>query len=156
MQQRMTALIAFTLPCRSRGFRCNVMQRFGAEANGLQPRDPRRQLEQQRQQRALRQPQQQQPGQRQQQHRVSVCEGDSKGGGFKHLSAASGRSARVHGLPQCPERKPTGRSLFPMSGARGTNTQESSGLVAGPPANAPMTVRDSMGKAPAPLILPAS
>ena len=25
---------------------------------------------------------------------------------------SSGRSARVHGLPQCPERKPTGRSLF--------------------------------------------
>ena len=69
MQQRMTALIAFTLPCRSRGFRRSVMQRFGAEANGLQPRDPRRQLEQQRERRALCQPQQQQPGQRQQQRR---------------------------------------------------------------------------------------
>ena len=37
----------------------------------------------------------------------------SGGGGWQHLSASSGRSAPVHGLPQCPERKPTGRSLFP-------------------------------------------
>jgi len=77
LQQRVGALIAFTLPCRSRGFRRNVIERFGAEANGLQPRDPRRQLEQQRQQRALRQPQQQQPGQHQQQHRFPGCSGPS-------------------------------------------------------------------------------
>ena len=68
VQQRVGSLIAFTLPCRSRGFRRNVIERFGAEANGLQPRDSRRQLEQQRGQHALRQPQQQQPGQHQQQH----------------------------------------------------------------------------------------
>ena len=55
-----------------------------------------------------------------------------------------------------PERKPTGRSLFPVGSSRGTNTQESSGLVAGPPANAPMTARDLMGEDGAPLILPAS
>lgn len=73
LQQRMTALIAFTLPCRSRGFRRNVMQRFGAEANGLQPRDTRRQLEQQRQQRALRQSEQQQPDEHQQQHWFPGC-----------------------------------------------------------------------------------
>jgi hypothetical protein len=73
MQRRVGALIAFTLPCRSRGFRRNVMERFGAEANGLQPRAPRRQLEQQRQQRTLRQSEQQQPGQRQQQHWLPVC-----------------------------------------------------------------------------------
>jgi RNA-directed DNA polymerase len=77
LQQRMTALIAFTLPCRSRGFRRNVIERFGAEANGLQPRAARRQLEQQRQQRALCQPQQQQPGQRQQQQRLPGCPGPS-------------------------------------------------------------------------------
>src|SRR5271170_7057047 len=35
------------------------------------------------------------------------------GGAGENLSASSGRSAPVHGLPQCPERKPTGRSLFP-------------------------------------------
>jgi len=34
LQQRMTALIAFTLPSQSRGFRHTIMQRFGAEANG--------------------------------------------------------------------------------------------------------------------------
>jgi retron-type reverse transcriptase len=77
LQQRMTALIAFTLPCRSRGFRRNVIERFGAEANGLQPRAARRQLEQQRQQRALCQPQQQQPGQLQQQQRLPGCPGPS-------------------------------------------------------------------------------
>ena len=75
LQQRMTALIAFTLPCRSRGFRRNVMERFGAEAKGLQPRAARRQLEQQCQQRALCQPQQRQPGQRQQQQRLPGCSG---------------------------------------------------------------------------------
>src|SRR5208282_1726450 len=107
--------------------------------------------------RAVRQSRQQQPEQRQQQQqRVPLCEGDSGGGGYKNLSASSGRSARVQGLPQCPERKPTGRSLFPVGSSRGTNTQESSGLVAGPPANAPMTARNSMGEARAPLILPAS
>jgi RNA-directed DNA polymerase len=77
LQQRMTSLIAFTLPCRSRGFRRNMIERFGAEAKGLQPRAARRQLEQQRQQRALCQPQQQQPGQRQQQQRLSGCSGPS-------------------------------------------------------------------------------
>jgi hypothetical protein len=74
-----------------------------------------------------------------------LCEGDSGGGGLKHLSVSSGRSARVHGLPQCPERKPTGRSLFLVGASRGTNTQEPSGLVAGVPANAPMALRDLMG-----------
>jgi RNA-directed DNA polymerase len=73
LQQRMTSLIAFTLPCRSRGFRRNMIERFGAEAKGLQPRAARRQLEQQRQQRALCQ----QPGQRQQQQRLSGCSGPS-------------------------------------------------------------------------------
>jgi hypothetical protein len=95
-----------------------------------QPCFARRQLEHQRQQHALRQSQQQQqPEQRQQQHGVSVCEGDSEGGGCKHLSASSGRSARVHGLPQCPERKPTGRSLFPATKKRGTNKHAARGLV---------------------------
>jgi RNA-directed DNA polymerase len=77
LQQRVTALIAFTLPSHSRGFRRHVIEQFGAEAKGLQPREPRRHLEQQRQQRALCQPQQQQPGQRQQQQRLSGCSGPS-------------------------------------------------------------------------------
>jgi hypothetical protein len=57
----------------------------------------------------------------------------------------SGRSAQVHGLPQYLERKPTGRNLFSDQVGRGTNTQESSGLVAGKLANAPMMVRDLVG-----------
>ena len=77
LQQRVGALIGFTLSCRSRGFRRSVINRFGAEANGLQPRDSRRQLEQQRGQYPLRQPQQQQPGQCQQQHRFPGCSGPS-------------------------------------------------------------------------------
>jgi RNA-directed DNA polymerase len=68
VQQRVGALISFTLPCRSLGFRRNVIERFGAAANGLQPREPRRQLEQQRGQHAFCQSQRQQPGQHQQQH----------------------------------------------------------------------------------------
>jgi RNA-directed DNA polymerase len=73
LQQRVGALIAFTLPCRSRSFRRNVMERFGAVANGLEPRHPRRQLEQQRGQLPVGAAQQQQPRQRQQQHRFPGC-----------------------------------------------------------------------------------
>jgi hypothetical protein len=68
LQQRMTALIAFTLPWRSRNFRSHIVRRFGVVANGLEPRDPRRQLEQQRQQLPDGAAQQQQPDECQQQH----------------------------------------------------------------------------------------
>jgi hypothetical protein len=47
------------------------------------------------------------------------------------ITLSSGQSARVHGLPQCPERKPTGRGLFPKSCKRGTNKRKGRGLVAG-------------------------
>ena len=95
-----------------------------------QPCVARWQLEQQRQQHALRQSQQQQPEQRQQQHWLSVCEGDSGGGRWQHRSASSGQSAPVHGLPQCPERKPTGRRLFSPAPPEGTNKETASGPVA--------------------------
>ena len=112
---------------------CNKYERncmkFWVRPEREQPCFARRQLEQQRQQHALRQSQQQQPGQRQQQHWVPLCEGDSGGGGWQHLSASSGRNARVHGLPQCPERKPTGRSLFSGAVSRGTNKHAARGLV---------------------------
>lgn len=81
LQQRVAALIAFTLPCRSRGFRRNVMERFGAVANALEPCDPRRQLEQQR---ALRQSEQQQPRQRQQQYWFPGCPGPSSTCGLEN------------------------------------------------------------------------
>ena len=66
LQQRMQALVAFTLPARSRPWRRHVLHRFGVVANGLEPRDPRRQLEQQREQLPVSEPQQQQPGQQEQ------------------------------------------------------------------------------------------
>lgn len=113
LQQRMTALIAFTLPCRSRGFRRNVMQRFGAEANGLQPRDSRRQLEQQRQQRALRQPQQQQSDEHQQQHWFPGC-------------AAPSSTRRPEGSPVDPAAVPSPDLLV-----RGEETEQRSGVSSG-------------------------
>ncbi len=77
LQQRVGALVAFTLPCRSRGFRRNVLKRFGAEANGHQPCDPRRQLEQLSGELPVGTAQQQQPGQRQQQPRLPGSLGPS-------------------------------------------------------------------------------
>ena len=47
LQQRMQALVAFTLPACSRSWRRHVMNRLGVVANGPEPRDSRRQLEQQ-------------------------------------------------------------------------------------------------------------
>ena len=71
LQQRMTALLAFVMPAESGAFRRHVMERFGVAARRLEPRDSRRQLEQQRQELPVSQPQQQQqPGQQEQQHRV--------------------------------------------------------------------------------------
>ncbi len=70
LQQRLTALTAFVLPVRSHRFRLGVMERFRSAAIGLEPGEPGRQLEQQREQLPRREPQQQQPDQQQQQHRV--------------------------------------------------------------------------------------
>ena len=70
LQQRLTALMAFVLPTRSWGFRRRVMEEFRSAAIGLEPGEPRRQLEQQREQLPRSEPQQQQPGQQQQQQRV--------------------------------------------------------------------------------------
>jgi hypothetical protein len=50
---------------------------FGVVANGLEPRDSRRQLEQQRQELPVGEPQQQQPGQQEQQHRFPGSAGPS-------------------------------------------------------------------------------
>ena len=70
LQQRLTALTAFVLPVRSHRFRLGVMERFRSAAIGLEPGEPGRQLEQQREQLPCCEPQQQQPVQQQQQHRV--------------------------------------------------------------------------------------
>lgn len=45
LQQRMQALLAFVMPVESLAFRRHTMKRFGLAAIGLQPRDPRGQLE---------------------------------------------------------------------------------------------------------------
>ena len=70
LQQRMTALLAFVMPAESGAFRRHVLERFGVAARRLEPRDSRRQLEQQRQELPVSEPQQQQPGQQEQQHRI--------------------------------------------------------------------------------------
>ena len=87
LQQRMEALVAFTLPARSRPWRRHVLHRFGVVANGLEPRDPRRQLEQQRQELPVSEPQQQQPGQQEQQHRFPGSAGPSSSGALDDAPA---------------------------------------------------------------------
>lgn len=77
LQQRMQALVAFTLPAQSRNWRRHVMQRFGVVAHGLEPGDPRRQLEQQREQLPVGESEQQQPGEQEQQYRVPSRSGPS-------------------------------------------------------------------------------
>ena len=77
LQQRTTALLAFVMPVQSGGFRRQVLERFGVAAIGLEPRDSRRQLEQQREQLPVSAAQQQQPGQQEQQPWVPGCPGPS-------------------------------------------------------------------------------
>lgn len=67
LQQRMQALMAFTLPAHSRACRQRVIERFGVAAYRLEPRQTRRQLEQQREELPDSEPQQQQPDQPEQQ-----------------------------------------------------------------------------------------
>ncbi len=73
IQQRLTALTAFTLLAKSRQWRIRCFQSFRSAAIGNEPGEPGRQLEQQREQLPRREPQQQQPGQQQQQHRVPLA-----------------------------------------------------------------------------------
>jgi len=72
-QQRLTALTAFTLPARSWAFRSRTLSQFRSVAIGLEPCEPGRQLEQQREQLPRCESQQQQPVEQQQQHRVPPC-----------------------------------------------------------------------------------
>lgn len=72
LQQRMQALLAFVLPVESRAVRLRVLERFGVAANGLEPRESRGQLEQQRDQLPDSEPQQQLAGQQEQQYGVPV------------------------------------------------------------------------------------
>ena len=95
LQQRTTALLAFVMPAESGGFRRHVLERFGVAAIGLEPRDPRRQLEQQRQELPVSEPQQQQPVQQEQQHWVPGCPGPSS------TCAPEGALADPAAIPSC-------------------------------------------------------
>jgi len=70
VQQRLTALTAFVLPTASHRFRSRVCKQIRSAAIGLEPGEPGRQLEQQRDQLPRCEPQQQQSRQHEQQHRV--------------------------------------------------------------------------------------
>jgi hypothetical protein len=70
VQERLTALVAFTLPVRAAGFRGRVHGRMGSTVIGHEPGDPWRELEQQRGELRGGEPEQQQPDQQQQQQRV--------------------------------------------------------------------------------------
>jgi len=87
LQQGMQALVAFTVPARSGPWRRHVLHRFGVVANGLEPRDSRRQLEQQRQELPVSEPQQQQPGQQEQQPRFPGSAGPSSSGALDDAQA---------------------------------------------------------------------
>lgn len=70
VQNRLTALTAFTLPARAWHFRQRTLAQFRSSAIGHEPGEPGRQLEQQRHQLPHCESQQEQPGQPQQQHRL--------------------------------------------------------------------------------------
>lgn len=74
LQRRSASLVAAVWHGRTLGLRRHLAatSRLWGCADGLEPRDTRRQLEQQREQRALRQREQEQPGQLEQQHRVPL------------------------------------------------------------------------------------
>ncbi len=95
LQQRVQALLAFVMPTDSAAFRRHVLERFGVAAIGLEPRDSRRQLEQQRQELPLGEPQQQQPVEQEQQHWVPGCPGPSSTG------APEGALADPAAIPSC-------------------------------------------------------
>ena len=88
LQQRMQALVAFTLPARSRNWRLHVLDRFGVAANRLEPRESWRQLEQRRQELPVRQPQQQHAGQQEQQPGFPSGSGPSSTGALESAPAA--------------------------------------------------------------------
>jgi hypothetical protein len=78
-QRHAQPLCAFALQVRSWRFRRSVLEDFGRRPYGLEPREPGRQLEQQREQLPVGQPEQEQPGQQEQQ--PGVPRGPSSGQG---------------------------------------------------------------------------
>ena len=78
-QRHAQPLCAFALQVRSWRFRRRVLEDFGRRPYGLEPREPGRQLEQQREQLPVGQPEQEQPGEPEQQ--PGVPRGPSSGQG---------------------------------------------------------------------------
>jgi len=72
LSKHLTAMIAFIAHADSKGFQRNTIQRFGVSSYGLEPGDPRRQLEQQRQELSVSESEQQQPWQHEQQPGLSA------------------------------------------------------------------------------------
>jgi RNA-directed DNA polymerase len=70
VQERLTALVAFTLAARATGFRRRVHRRLRSTAIGREPRESWRELEQHREQLHRGQPEQQHPDQQQHEQRV--------------------------------------------------------------------------------------
>jgi hypothetical protein len=123
LQQRMTALLAFVMPAESGAFRRHVLQRFGVAARRLEPRDSRRQLEQQRQELPVSDPQQQQqPGQQEQQHRVPGC---SRPSSIVAPAGASADPAAI--LSGANEFLPANKVSEPPGVSRQAELSESSG-----------------------------
>jgi hypothetical protein len=122
LQQRTTALLAFVMPAESGGFRRHVLERFGVAAIGLEPRDPGRQLEQQREQLPVGTAQQQQPVQQEQQHWVPGCPGPSS------TRAPEGAWADPAAIPSCPgDLAQANRESEPPGASRGAVLSKSSG-----------------------------
>ncbi len=71
LAKHVTAMIAFIDHADSKGFQRNTIQRFGVSSYGLEPGDPRRRLEQQRQELPVCESERQQPWQQEQQRGLS-------------------------------------------------------------------------------------
>ncbi len=125
LQQRMQALLAFVLPVESGAFRRDVLRRFGVVAIGLEPGDPRGQLEQQCDQLPVGEPQQQQPGGPEQQQRIPVRPAPSS------TSTPKGAGADPDTILSCPGSARAGKQQSRPSGASRPAAVQDRNLPAG-------------------------
>ena len=127
LQQRTQALLAFVVPAETRAFRLHVLQRFGVVATRLEPRDSRRQLEQQRDQLPGGEPQQQLAGQQEQQQRIPVRPAPSS------TLTPGGVGADPAAILSCGDCEPQANSRQPPPGASSSaEPRENSGRLPTP------------------------
>jgi hypothetical protein len=112
LQHRMQALLAFVLPAESWAFRAHVLERFGVAAQGLEPRESRGQLGQQRDQLPDSESRQQLAGQQEQQQRVPLRAAPSSTGRWE---SAPADPAAI--LP-CDPRRPQANTERPPGAGR--------------------------------------